>query len=192
MGPYERLCRMFDLPVPEPGEIAKHEAGAVLGRPLGISEERVQALVARFQADPEVMARFRATAPPDEAMALRDAAKTLLAADAAEANNREMTETAEAEGEAADVAPWPPGPASIGRAYLILIGAMRDIIVAIDRALAEAGGVAEATVPATALLGLRERAEAASESAALSITWGDDDDEPADPASAPGAPTSLD
>lgn len=192
MGPYERLCRMFGLPVPEPGQIAKHEAGAVLGRPLGIGEEQVQALIARFQADPEVMARFRATAPPDEAMALRDAAKTLLAADAAEANHREMTETAEAEGEAADDAPWPPGPASIGRAYLLLGSAMADIIAAIDRALAGAGGVAEATVPATVLLGLRERAEAASESAAVTIASGGDDDEPADPASVPGAPTSLD
>lgn len=192
MGPYERLCRMLDIPVPEASEIAKHETAVALWGRLGVSEEQVQSLIARIQGDPELLARFRATAPPEETIALYDVATTLLAEVAAEEADREAAQANETEGDAADDAPWDPAFVAVVRSRLILGRALADLIAAIDRVLAGAGGAAEATVPAAVLLGLRERAEAAFESAAVSIASGGDADEPADRASAPGAPTSLD
>lgn len=84
MGPHERLCRMLGLPVPAPDVLAAEEDLARELASLTFDERQVTDLIARLRADGDLLARFRATAPADEAAALREAACALLGMVAAE------------------------------------------------------------------------------------------------------------
>ncbi len=84
MGPHERLCRMLDLPVPVPEALAQEEAIVRELADLNFDERQVMDVIARLRSDHDLMARFRATAPPDEDVALREAACALLGLVAAE------------------------------------------------------------------------------------------------------------
>lgn len=84
MGPHERLCRMLDVPVPAPAAPDGEEAMTRALAGLACDERQVADRSARLRGDREVMARFRATAPADEDVALREAACALLGMVAAE------------------------------------------------------------------------------------------------------------
>lgn len=84
MGPHERLCRMLNVPIPPPAALAEEEATTRELAGLAFDEQQVTALLGRLRRDRELLARFRATAPPDEDAALREAACALLGMVAAE------------------------------------------------------------------------------------------------------------
>lgn len=77
MGLHERLCRMLALPVPAPDVLAEEEDIVRELARLDYDKRQVAGLLAPLYGDRDVLARFRATAPTDRDVALREVACAL-------------------------------------------------------------------------------------------------------------------